>query len=193
MGSGSEATAANAFAIAGGTASGADSFAWGGVASGLAACALGFYAYAEIPYKFSFNSGGWWAGVNGASPLLGLLIVSQLTTNATQTELKTDQSTNSVCTLRNNSTYAFKILVSARRTDADGENDAWEFTGLIHRDANAASTTLDALQENHIGSTEWSVSVDADTTNGSLRIQATGAASKTIRWCATIQTTEVTE
>ena len=122
----------------------------------------------------------------------GKYIARKSTTNGTQSQLFLDGSAKRF-TLANTESVCFKILVVARRTDADGENDAWEFTGLIHRNANAASTTLDALQENQIGATAWSVSVDADTANGSLRIQVTGEAAKTIRWVATIHTSEVTE
>lgn len=116
------------------------------------------------------------------------------TTDATQTEMLFvfDGLTSRVA-LQNNSTISFSARIVARRTDADGENDAWELKGLIHRDANAASTTLDALQENHIGSTAWSVGVDADTTNGSLRVRVTGENAKTLRWIAAIETTEVSE
>ena len=84
-------------------------------------------------------------------------------------------------------------MVTARRTDADGENDAWEFTGLIHRDANAASTTLDALQANQIGSTSWSVAVTADTTNGGIGVNVTGQNSKTIRWTCVCHIYRVSE
>lgn len=120
----------------------------------------------------------------------GTYQASGATTNATQTEIYPDSSVPSRITLRNNSTRTFKILVVARRTDATGENDGWEFTGLIHRDANAASTTLDALQVNQLGATAWSVAVDADTTNGSLRIRVTGEAAKNIAWGARIDTIE---
>ena len=94
-------------------------------------------------------------------------------------------------TLQNNSALAFSARVVARRIDADGENDAWEFNGLIHRDANAASTTLDAVQVNQIGATAWSVAVDADTTNGSLRFRVAGENAKTIYWIAAVETTEI--
>jgi len=121
-------------------------------------------------------------------------VLSRETVDATQRELFLDGSAATErVVLSNNASYAFWILLIARRTDADGENDAWEFKGLIHRDANAASTTLDALQSNQIGATAWSVDVDADTGNGSLRIRCTGENAKTVRWVATIHTSEVTE
>lgn len=114
------------------------------------------------------------------------------TNDATQTELFLGAGSERIA-LQNNSTVTFCVRVVARRTDADGENDAWEFKGLIHRDANAASAAIDALQANQIGATAWAVDVDADTTNGSLRLRFTGATAKTIRCVASIDLTEVFE
>jgi hypothetical protein len=119
------------------------------------------------------------------------------TTNGTQTELLfkiADGSTyTGRATIPNNSTASFKLMVTARRSDADGENDAWEFTGLIHRDANAASTTLDALQSNQIGSTGWGVAVTADTTNGGIAVNVTGQSSKSIHWTCICQISIISE
>jgi hypothetical protein len=118
-------------------------------------------------------------------------VARALTTDGTQSEIFLDGSVAAErADLSNNTTWALSIFVVARRTDVS-ENDGFEFKGLIHRDANAASTTLDALQANQLGATAWAVAVDADTTNGSLRIRVTGEAAKTIRWVATIRTSEV--
>lgn len=187
-------------AFGAGTASGSTAFAHGGTASG--SNSMAFFGQATSEYSFSIGTGakadldgkfaiGAFAGAGQRQA--GTLVVYTQTTDATQTQLTWGGGTGATCVLRNDSTYAFSILVSARRSDADGENDGWEFKGLIHRDTNAASTTLDALQANQIGATAWSVAVDADTTNGSLRVRVTGENAKTIRWCATIYTTEVSE
>ncbi len=160
----------------------------GGIANGNYSTALGTGSNSDLDGKLAVGS---FAGAGQRQ--CGLFVIQASTTDATQTELSWDGSTGQKCVLRNDSTYAFSILVAARRSDANGENDGWEIKGLIHRDANAASTTLDALQLNQIGATAWSVAVDADTTNGSLRVRVTGENAKTIRWCATIYTTEVAE
>ena len=180
-------------------ASGGASFTFGDVCRATAhySFATGVAANAFSYGKFARANGSFGDGyVTGLTDIAqtATLVQFRQTTDGSQTEIFSDgSSATNRNTLLNDSSWMFKILVVARRTNGDGENDAWEFTGLIHRDANAASTTIDALQENKIGSTSWSVSVDADTTNGSLRIRATGEAGKTIRWCATIQTTEVSE
>ena len=181
-----------------GLSSGSFAISIGGLSRATAdyAVALGYFGYSAVAGKMHFAVQEFDASKTGGPENgLGTFIVIAETSDATQTEAKCNAGASSASggiglTLANNRTFAFKILVAARRTDAS-ENDAWEFTGLIHRDANAASTTLGPLQENHIGSTAWGVSVDADTTNGSLRVRVTGEAAKTIRWVATIQTAEV--
>lgn len=115
---------------------------------------------------------------------------SATTSNSTQTTLT---YTTGNGTLDANSTVAFFGIVTARRTDADGENDGFEFKGLIHRNALASSTAIDALQMNQIGATAWSVDVQADTTNGAILIKVTGATSKTISWKAHLYKTAVAE
>ena len=115
---------------------------------------------------------------------------SATTSNSTQTTLTYTPGNG---TLDANSTVAFYGIVTARRTDADGENDGFEFKGLIHRNALASSTAIDALQMNQIGATAWSVDVQADTTNGAILIKVTGATSKTISWKAHLYKTAVAE
>ena len=198
-------------------ASGAQSFCFGdnaigdfsvalhGNAHGDASYSLFGTAWADASYAFGRGSAprnaGQFAFGSGAFTGTGdlqqhsFMILSSQTTNATQTEALCNvlhTGGTSRLSLINESSLAFSIQVIARRTDTS-ENDAWEFKGFIHRDANAASTALDALQANHIGATGWAVDVDADTTNGSLRVRVTGAAASDILWAATIHTTEVSE
>jgi len=171
------------------------SFSFWGFAHGIASYAFGRGAVARNDGEYCFGSGQFASGTNKTQQS-SLMVFSAETSDATQTEALCsilDSGTTERMVLLNNSSRAFNIQVIARRTDADGENDAWEIKGLIYRDANAASTTLGPLQLNQIGATGWSVDVDADTTNGSLRIRVTGESAKTIRWAATITTTEVSE
>jgi hypothetical protein len=42
------------------------------------------------------------------------------------------------------------------------------------------------------GASAWAIALTADTTNGGLKIEATGAAATDIRWVATVNTSEVT-
>ena len=76
------------------------------------------------------------------------------------------------------------------------ENHTWHIDGSIVRDTNAAGTAMvGALNtfENDSGAggqAAWAFAVDADTTNGSLRLRVTGEAAHTINWSASIDTME---
>lgn len=116
------------------------------------------------------------------------------TTNATQTEMFLDGSSNRLV-LANNTTWTFDILITARRTDVDNEGAGYSFQGVIDRNGNAASTAIVGTVTKTViaeDTAAWDVDVDADTTNGSLRIRVTGEASKNINWVAHIRTVETT-
>ncbi len=116
------------------------------------------------------------------------------TTNGTQAELFLDNSSARL-TIPNDSTWAFEILIVARRTDANDESAAYLVTGCIDRNASAATTALvGSITKTVIAedTAAWDIDVDADTTNGSLRIRVTGETSKTINWVAYIRTVETT-
>jgi len=130
---------------------------------------------------------------------LATLLLGRQTTDATATVLTSNTSaattTNQVI-LPNNSAYAFQGTVIAAKTAA-GDTSSWKFEGAIKRGANAASTTLVAavtptVIAQDVGAVTWAVAVTADTTNGGIKVEVTGAAATTIRWVCKIETTEVT-
>ncbi len=88
-------------------------------------------------------------------------------------------------TLADDSTYAFYILLSARRTDANDESAAYEFRGCIDRNAGVTAlvgtVTKTVLAED---TAAWEADVVASDANDALVIQVTGEAGKTIRWVA---------
>jgi hypothetical protein len=115
------------------------------------------------------------------------------TANGTTTEMLVNGTQRLVLT--NDSTWKFDIHVVARRTDADNESAAYTFEGCIDRNGSAATTALVGTVLSTVVAEDtaaWAVTVDADTTNGALRIQVTGEAAKTIRWVAFVRTVEVT-
>jgi hypothetical protein len=130
---------------------------------------------------------------------LATLLLGRQTTNATATVLTSNTfaaSTTNQVILPNNSAYAFQGTVIANVTGA-GDTSAWKFEGVIKRGANAASTTLVAavtptVIAQDVGAVTWAVAVTADTTNGGIKVEVTGAAATTIRWVCKIETTEVT-
>lgn len=194
-----------------GTASGGYSFTAGftNVASGSGSVALGASNTASGDYSVATGNAATTRGLYSArahmsgsfaatgDAQMGMYIARASTTNATTTTLTLNGSTATSSTqivLPNDSTYVFNIFVSARRTDVDNESAGYQFTGVIDRNTNAASTaivgtvTKTVIAEDTVA---WDANVDAETTFGSLRIQVTGEAGKTIRWVAVVNTVEV--
>lgn len=126
------------------------------------------------------------------------VVLRRSTTDATQAVLTADAGsvgTGTIPTLPNNSAYLFSGKVIARATSTNDVR-VWDFSGIIKRGANAASTAFVGTPAvsagaGDSGSSSWAISVDADTTRGGLSISVTGAASTTIRWVAVVDTLEV--
>ena len=128
-----------------------------------------------------------------------LLLLGRQTTDATATVLTSNTSaagtTNQVI-LPNNSAYSFSGEVIAGVTGA-GDTARWTINGAIKRGASAATTAMVGtptvtMTHNDAGAAAWTVAVTADTTNGGIKVEVTGAASTTIRWVCKINTTEMT-
>jgi hypothetical protein len=159
--------------------------------------AIGTRAKANIRGKFAFANGAF--GDNGDAQL-GIFSLRSDTTDATAEALTTNKSTAGTTNqiiLPNNSAFSFSGTIIARQQAADGSNYAsWEIKGALLRDANAASTVLGNGIVNKLfataGASAWAIALTADTTNGGLKIEATGAAATDIRWVATVNTSEVT-
>lgn len=124
------------------------------------------------------------------------LLLRTQTTNNTVTEMFLDEIGGSQrMILPNDTTWTFRILVTARRTDVNNQSAAYQFLGAIDRNASAGTTALVAaasktvIAENVGG---WDCNVNADTTNGALRIQVTGVNGSTINWAARVELVEVT-
>ncbi len=127
------------------------------------------------------------------------LLLARQTTDATATVLASTNSaagtTNQVI-LPNNSAYSFSGEVIAGVTGA-GNTARWTIAGAIKRGASAGTTAMVGtptvtMTHNDAGASAWTVAVTADTTNGGIKVEVTGAASTTIRWVCKIETTEMT-
>lgn len=174
--------------IAGGGANVADS-SYSSITGGLSAKTRGIYG-AEV------RASGTFATVGDAQR--GSYILRRATTGATQTELSCDGGAPSAATrivLPNNATYSFRGQLAAR--SSTGDSAAWRFSGTIERGAAAANTAIIGTvtmtdTQAEAGAAAWALAIDADTTNGSLRLQVTGAAATNIKWLATVDTCELT-
>lgn len=93
--------------------------------------------------------------------------------------------------------HRFSLDVVARRSDVSGDAAGWEFKGLIVRGSsgNAAfAGTVQSQAWGTAGAAAWDVTLTIDTTdatNNYLKITVTGVTGQTIRWVATLTTTEV--
>ena len=195
------------------TSLGADSFALGNNAYAVSAgsyaigynartnrsysLALGFYGSTNAIGKTSFGAASN-AISSSAIGQWGILSLFAATTSNTATALTSDgsaASSNNQLILPNNTAISFSILVVARQKAANGTaSAAWQVTGLIRREATAATTTLVGTPTVTAISNvpAWTLAVTADTTNGALSVKGTGAASTNIQWLATVYSSEMT-
>ena len=210
----SQATGGSSVAIgASAIASGADSLALGrsvdatgsnSGAVGYAAdatnsrsFALGHSSISNIVGKYAY-AGGFIAATGDSQT--GTFVLRKGTTDATPTALSTDSGSSTTAgaddqiILPNNSAYAFSGTIVARQQASTGTAcAAWKVEGLIRREGSAGTTVLVNSATTVLDNTPaWGMALSADTTNGGLKIQVTGAASTNIRWVATINTSEVT-
>ena len=136
---------------------------------------------------------------NQGDAQIGLYPLMADTTDATATAMVTNhQSTPSAGTanqivLPNNSAYAFHGTIVARQKAGDGTaSAAWKVEGLIRREGSAGTTVLVNSATTVLDNTpSWGMALSADTTNGGLKVQVTGAASTNIRWTTSITTSEL--
>ena len=162
----------------GNTAAGANSFATG---SGSKTAIAG----ADVRANGSFSAAG--------DAQSGKYILRNSTTTNVTTELFTDGASGRLV-LPNNTTWSYSIQIAGRRTDATGNNAGWKIEGVVSRDGNAASTALVGTRSKTVltrPNNNWNAEVSVDTTNGALIVRVTGENSKTIRWVATVTTTEI--
>jgi hypothetical protein len=213
-GSANSAQAPSAVVLGGtnNTASGQESFVIGGTgntASGLR-CAVIMGSGSAASKDFSIAVGskarahlfGQYAQASGQIAALGDAQASRLTmngktVNVTPLEIFLDglAGGSERLVLPNDTTWAFRMLIVARRTDVDDESAAYQLLGCIDRNANAASTALvgsvtkTVIAEDTAG---WDVNATADNVNGALIVTVTGENAKTLYWVCAVELTQVT-
>ena len=160
----------------------------------LYSVASGYQSVASIHGKIVHSAGRF--SLDGDAQA-GTFVLRSDTTNATPEALTTDNSaagTTNQIILPNNSAYAFHGTIVARQQASAGTAcAAWKIEGLIRREGSAGTTVLVNSATTVLDNTPaWGMALSADTTNGGLKIEVTGAAATNIRWVATINTSEVT-
>jgi len=162
-------------------------------ATGANAVAIGNGSVSSIIGKYSFAGGMF--STNGDAQA-GAFVLRSDTTDATAEALTTNNSaasTDNQIILPNNSAHAFHGTIVARQQASAGTAcAAWKIEGLIRREGSAGTTVLVNSALTVIDNTpSWGLALSADTTNGGLEIEVTGAAATDIRWLATVHTSEV--
>jgi len=193
------ASGGNSFAAGGEfqTASGAMAVALGGsvnTASGEASYAYGKQSLADKVGKYAY--GAQLVGTSGVTQS-GMMVLIAATADVTPNILRSN--TNAATTINqvilpNNSAYAFHGTIVARQQASQGTaSAAWKIEGLIRREGSAGTTVLVNSATTVLDNTPaWGMALSADTTNGGLKIEVTGAAATNIRWVCTCHTSEVT-
>lgn len=97
--------------------------------------------------------------------------------------------------LPDNSTWTFRAMVTAHRTDADDGHAGFEIRGVVSRAAGAGTVQFQGrpiVDTLGASNTAWTINTEADAVGGSLNIIVQGENSKIIRWVAHIETVEIT-
>lgn len=186
MGGNTNAASGNSSAIGGGltnAASATGATVPGGrdnTASGLYSLATGRGAKAIEAHQHAHGSTPF--AVAGDAQINRWVLKKQ-TTDATAGNLEADTGAPPV--IPENTTWAFNALITARRTDVDGDNAAFEVKGCFKRDAGSTAAmvgtpTVTALGAS-AGAATWTVTTGSFSV-GTLRLIVTGEAAKTIRW-----------
>ena len=170
----------------------------GNTASAVSSVAWGTGANARINGKQVWSSGGFNFTNAEGNAQTGKIVLRRVSTNATSVVMASDAgaaSTDNQVILPNDSTFIFSGQLVARNTGSDTDSMVWEFKGGIRRGTSSSTTTLIGTPTITLIASDgsaWTVALTADTTNGGLAVTVTGEAAKTIRWVATVWTTEVT-
>jgi hypothetical protein len=166
---------------------------YGNDANGQGSTILGTY-YAKTDLFCQVAQAGGRFGAAGDAQQSTLTARIQTTNGTANVEMFLDGVTERLV-LPNDTTWMFTVRIVARRTDVDGESAAYQIQGCIDRNGSAATTALVGSPTKAVVAEDtaaWDCQVTADTTNGSLKIDVTGEASKTIRWVASIHLVHVT-
>ena len=187
------------------TATAAVSIGRNAIASGQDSVAIGLQCTADASNSIALGSYSSTKGVKGRIAFSGVssnyqqgtFVLAKQTSDATASVLTyntASASTDNQVVLPNNSAYAFHGTIVARQQASQGtECAAWKVEGLIRREGSAGTTVLVNSATTVLDNTPgWGMALSADTTNGGLKVEVTGAASTNIRWVATIHTSEVT-
>lgn len=215
VGGGQSCIASNIYSTVSGGRTNAASGQYSGILSGFenvangdfSAILGGAWATSRSLYgRLSFAAGRF--SISGDAQW-GLHILRRQTTDATASVVLTADATapgaTTIPVLPDSSLYSFRIRVSciqsAGTAGTVGDCKAWDVVGAIKRGAGVATTALLGTPtitvlgaDTNLGADNLTgaiISITADTTRGGISVNVTGQVDKTIRWVASVETTEV--
>jgi hypothetical protein len=198
VGGGQSNTASNTYSTVGGglsnASSGTRSTVSGGqnnTASGTYSCVLGGARAVSSKHGEVSHAAGRFGSDGDAQH--SILVARRETTNATANQVLFLNGSSERLTIPAETTWTFSIKLSAYN-DTDNQGGWWIFRGGIRRNqSNGTALVGSIITENGVESTlsAASASVVADDTNEALEIRVTGVASKTIRWVAVVDISQV--
>jgi hypothetical protein len=123
----------------------------------------------------------------------GIYVLRNQTTDSAPTQLYLDGESAQLI-VPNDSVLTFSIFVAARRIDAPGEVASFKFEGMAAKDITPESVYFLVSSAQLLGAVDLApnISLGTDSSTGALTITVIGSTSKTVRWVATVLTTEVT-
>lgn len=142
-------------------------------------------------YGMNARANGYFSSIGDAQ--MGNMILRNVTTGSALTELYADGNSE-IFYLFDNETIGFDAQIVGRRTDTKNEDCYFTTSGLVKRGVGSGSVSLISSSSINIitrPNTNWSASIDANTSNGSLRFQVVGEIGKTINWVSNIRFTEI--
>jgi hypothetical protein len=152
--------------------------------------------YAAVVFSGANDSFGTGFTAGGGYQQSRLAILSKATTDATPSTLTADGNaydTSNVLQVVSKSAYLVKGSVIAYSNASDIAR-AWEFTTVIKNSSGTPSLVGTPIINDisyDSGASGWNLSITADVSTSSLKVEVTGQASTTIRWVTKIDSTEV--
>lgn len=160
------------------------------------AIAIGDQSLAHTSNSLVYASGRF---ASSGDAQVGTYLLRTNTILSTPTEMFLDGTSGiQRLVLPDNSTWSFTVTITAHVTSGSGPTGgraSYKFDGVVYRDSGANTTTIQGrVQKNVIAESNpaWDANIVANTSTGSLQINVTGEAGKTIRWVAKVETVEIT-
>lgn len=176
---------------------GANNMASGGRSSvngGIANLASGLYSVAEGDGSVADQGGMRAFGsrfVNSGDAQSFEMLLKRIGISEAPTTLL--NASNLFPTMPLNTTWAISGIVSAKRTNLNGMNAAWQFNMLAIRNGGSGSLVEPSLTIAEIGKTAgcpWTIAITSDAASRVI-ITCTGEAATTIRWVAALTVVQI--